>query len=200
MRSLIICIFGLIPLLSLANDAASFEISSLWGSQAADGTNLSAKKQTITLDETNKLNIHFTPPSDAYRHGDLLLNHYQRQFNPSLFEQQTENEITLHYLHLGGSVPISNSENFWLSAGFGVTYFATQNSDFDDETKLSVSLGLYRNFKVNERLSFSFESRVYGTYLNSNDSLFCQQQQCAIPSSQDLWLQKELSFNVRYVF
>ncbi len=200
MRSLLVCICGLIPLFSLANDASPFEISSLWGSRAADGTNLFAEKQTITLDDANKLNLQFNPSSDAYRQGDLLLNHYQRQFKPTSFQQQAENKITLHYLHLGGSLPISNSGDFWLSAGFGVTYFATQNSQFDDETKLSVSLGLSRNFKVNERLSFSFESRVYGTYLNANDSLFCQQQQCAISASKDLFLQQEVSFNVRYVF
>ena len=200
MRILLVCIYGLIPFSSLANDASSLAISGLWGSRSADGTNLFAKKQTITYDDANKLNIKFNPSSNAYRQGDLLFNHYQRQFNPIPFQQQSENEITLHYLHLGGSVPISNSENFWLSAGFGVTYFATQNSQFDDETKLSVSVGLYRNLKVNEHLSFSFEARVYGTFLNENDSLFCQQQQCAISASKDLWMQQEVSFNVRYVF
>ncbi|MBL4823319.1 MAG: hypothetical protein JKX90_07330 [Colwellia sp.] len=160
MRSLLVCICGLIPLFSLANDAAPFEISGIWGSLATDGTNLFSKKQIITFDDADKLNIQFNLSSDAYRQGDLLFNYYQRQFKPIPFQQQAENKITLHYLHLGGSVPISNPEGFWLSAGFGVTYFATQNSQFDDETKLSVSLGLHRNFKINERLSFSFESMV----------------------------------------
>jgi len=200
MRSLLFCIFSLIPLFSFANDAAPFEISGLWGSRAADGTNLFSTKQTITLDDANELNIQFNSSSDAYRQGDLLFNHYQRQLNPISFQQQPENKITLHYLHLGGSVPVLNSEKFWFSAGFGVTYFATQNSEFEDKINLSVSLGMYRTFKVNERLSFSFESRVYGTYLNTNDSLFCQQQQCALSTSKNLWLQQEVSFSVRYVF
>jgi len=200
MRSLIICICGLIPFFSLANDASPFEISGLWGSRAADGTNLFAKKQSITLDDTYKLNLKFNPSSEAYRQGDLLFNHYQRQFKPISFQQQPENKITLHYLHLGGRLPISTAGSFWLSAGFGVTYFATENSQFNDKTKLSVNLGLHRDFKVNERLSFSFDSRMYGTYLNTHNSLFCQQQQCAIPASNTLWLQKEVSFNLRYVF
>jgi hypothetical protein len=70
----------------------------------------------------------------------------------------------------------------------------------DDETRFSINIGLASAIELSEHVSFRIDSRLYGTFFNSDSSLFCDVETCAVYISSDVWLQAEVSAGISYRF
>ena len=57
MRSIVVCIFGLMPLVTLANNGPSLDISTLWAYHTPEGTQLITEQKSINVDENNNFTI-----------------------------------------------------------------------------------------------------------------------------------------------
>ena len=81
----------------------------------------------------------------------LLFTHNQSLFKPEVFQAQEQNQISLHYLHFGQNIALTPAQNTWLYSGAGLTYFDSQNSQYNDNTALSFSVGAHSKLFVNNQ-------------------------------------------------
>lgn len=83
--------------------------------------------------------------------------------------------VSVHYLHFGGTAPISDKKEFktFASGGLGFTYMSPDLIGLDSELRASISIGIGIKWPVSENIAFRVESRVLATMFNNNASIFC---------------------------
>ncbi len=216
MFKLVVCIFCIIPLLVKANSDFPLEFSLSSGYMSSQDNDLLVQQQEIKFNYNDLLAFDFSPANSSESNAEndspiqtrspqydsLRFNHYQQVFSAAMLESQinaeVKKEVQLHYLHFGSNYAISAKDNLWLSAGLGLTYFSAPNRAFDDDIKLSMSLGVHKDFVLDNRFKVRLESRVYSIFLAGENNSLCQQLACG--SSDSLWLQNEVSLSISYQF
>lgn len=155
----------------------------------------------VDIDDSSSFGVIVAWPYDNKRQGELLISHYESELIPANLLTPYTSDLAVTYLHIGGNVPFSNSLiPVWFSGGFGVTHFSPEAKELDDETKLSVNLGLYSKLQLNDRIAIRLGARVYATLIDSQDALFCDNNSCKIAISSDMWVQSELSAGLTFTF
>lgn len=156
----------------------------------------------ITLEDANSFGLLTAWRFDNYRQGELLISHYDTQFN--LGERSNtiyRSGIAITYLHLGGNIRLSEGTvPLFISGGAGVTHLSPKNNNLDSETQFSANLGLNTRINITEQLRFYVGSRVYATLFDTESEIFCDETECAIYVKSDLWLQTEISAGITFVF
>ncbi len=138
---------------------------------------------------------------DSKRQGEFLINHNKSQFSQEVDSLFNNNNLSVTYVHIGGNVPISDGYvPFYVTGGLGLTHLAPEDSMLDDETRFSMSVGLTAKVAVSENLSFRFGGRAYATFFNSDSTIFCNSDVCAISITSDLWIQSEVNAGITFTF
>lgn len=138
---------------------------------------------------------------DKKRQGELLFSHYDSEFDKHDEFPLNKEDISVSYLHFGGNVPLSKVViPLFLSGGLGVTHFSPDDSSLDNETKFSANLGLNTRIDLIDNLSLKIGSRVYFTFLDSDSKIFCDQADCTIYVSSDVWIQSEVYTGLTFKF
>ena len=209
MRFLILLLSLLLTLPSIANQSGPKEISPFAGYRFGGNFDVSGdlygtnEIQTleIEIDESSSFGVVVAWPYADKRQGELLLSHYKSELIPASLLTPYTSDLSVTYLHLGGNVPLANGLlPLWFSGGFGVTHFSPDDKKLDDETKLSVNLGLHSKLQLSERIALRLGARLYATFLNSDSTIFCGEDTCEITISSDMWLQSELSAGLTFTF
>lgn len=109
--------------------------------------------------------------------------------------------LTIDYLHLGGTAPISESEKLktFVSGGFGLTYMTPDFSGFDSDLRPSLSVGLGMKYQFSDSLALRMESRALGTLFSNSSSLFCDGG-CRLSVSGSLFTQAEAFAGLAFSF
>ena len=83
--------------------------------------------------------------------------------------------LTVDYLQVGGTAPISIEEQLrtFVSGGVGFTYMSPDIDGLDSELRASFSLGIGLEYKLTERLAARLEGRMLATLFNNNSTIFC---------------------------
>ena len=106
-------------------------------------------------------------------------------------------DVTVEYLHLGGTVLFDDDAKIkpYAAGGLGITRF-TPSEGGSTDTKFSMSLGLGLKWPVTRRFSFRLEVRGFVTAVDSNTSSFCKSGQialtCRIHENGQAFVQGEL--------
>jgi len=138
---------------------------------------------------------------DSKRQGEFLINHNKSQFSQEVDSLFNNNNLSVTYVHIGGNVPISDGYvPFYVTGGLGLTHLAPEDSMLDDETRFSMSVGLTAKVAVSENLSFRLGGRAYATFFNSDSTIFCNSDVCAISITSDLWIQSEVNAGITFTF
>jgi hypothetical protein len=156
---------------------------------------------TIELSEEVSFGLITAWSVDRARQGEVLISHYNSTFSESADFSASNTDLAITYAHLGGNVPINNDLlPLKVTGGLGLTYLSPRASQLDDETRFSINIGLASAIELSEHVSFRIDSRLYGTFFNSDSSLFCDVETCAVSISSDVWLQAEVSAGISYRF
>jgi hypothetical protein len=156
---------------------------------------------TIELSEEVSFGLITAWSVDRARQGEVLISHYNTTFSESVDFSASNTDLAITYAHLGGNVPINNDLlPLKVTGGLGLTYLSPRASQLDDETRFSINIGLASAIELSEHVSFRIDSRLYGTFFNSDSSLFCDVETCAVYISSDVWLQAEVSAGISYRF
>jgi hypothetical protein len=156
---------------------------------------------TIELSEEVSFGLITAWSVDRARQGEVLISHYNSTFSESADFSASNTDLAITYAHLGGNVPINNDLlPLKVTGGLGLTYLSPRASQLDDETRFSINIGLASAIELSEHVSFRIDSRLYGTFFNSDSSLFCDVETCAVYISSDVWLQAEVSAGISYRF
>ncbi len=184
--------------------ANSIEITPLVGYrfggdfEAVDETSTTSK---IKLSEEINYGLLFAWDFDHKRQGEFLINHYTSQFSQIAESIASNNNIGITYAHIGGNVPISDGYlPLYITGGLGLTHLSPEDSLLDKETRFSMNVGIATKIPVSEHLSLRFGGRVYATFFNSDSRIFCNEENCAISISSNLWIQSEVNAGLTFTF
>lgn len=197
------CALGVISMPSLAKQPLNFEVTPLIGYRFGGDFDTSRDKvhNKIELSEDTSYGFLTAWSFDRKRQGEFLISHYNTKFSESANSSVDNTGLGITYAHLGGNVPISEGPvPFYITGGFGLTHLAPKDDQLSNETRFSVNVGLATKIKLSERVSLRLDSRLYGTFFNSDSAIFCEVETCAIYISSDIWFQSEVSAGITYRF
>ncbi|WP_114326760.1 outer membrane beta-barrel protein [Candidatus Colwellia aromaticivorans] len=203
-------IFSLLCLLFIsiaatADESSNVEITPFVGYRFGgdfDATNNEAETTTkIKLNEDTSYGFLLAWDYDKKRQGELLVSHYTSRFSQTINPLASNNDLAITYAHIGGNVPISDGAvPFFVSGGLGLTHFSPNDNQLSNETRFSLNIGLSTKIPVSENVSLRFGGRVYATFFNSDSQIFCNENNCAISISSDLWVQSEVNAGITFSF
>lgn len=226
MRSLVVCIFVLLsshaqavntasnPINTLANPAAEtltsndiihfspinsyFNLATL-SNQSEISVPLFNKNQEFTFFSQTPFQRSTYTDTATYYHN-LIFTHHKSLFKPELFQTEDQNQVALHYLHFGQNTPLTADQTTWFYSGAGFTYFDSESGLYQDEMALSFSVGIHSQYSINKRFSVNIDSKFYGTYFDGQTNNYCVNDMCQLNVENDVWLQKQVSVKIKYIF
>lgn len=137
---------------------------------------------------------------DKKRQGELLISHYTSPFSQTM-DLARNNNLAITYAHIGGNVPIYDGiVPLFVTGGLGLTHFSPEDTLLSNETRFSLNIGLATKITVSDHISLRFGGRVYATSFNSDSQIFCNEDNCAISISSELWVQSEVNTGITFVF
>lgn len=154
------------------------------------------RKHTIVASDMYGLIIGF-----PYEHGKTIEVYYSHQSSKlnsvDVDLPSTTNNIdiplTMDYLHIGGTAPISEQKTFktFVSGGIGFTYLSPDLSGLQSDLRASFSIGVGLKWPISERVALRLETRGLATLFNSNTTLFCNGG-CSLSVNGSLFIQGEV--------
>ena len=157
---------------------------------------------TIDLEDANNWGLVVGFKEAPTTQVELLLSHQSSRLKiPRDDPDKIEFDLDTNYFHLGGT-RFWKKENIapFVSGGLGFTYMRPGLSDLDSEVRLSMSIGTGVKWYPADHFGLRFEFRGYGTLVDGNGSLFCDNGQCSLTIAGDLLTQYEanLGFIIRF--
>jgi len=187
----------------IAKTSNTFEVTPLVGYRFGGDFDVTKDKNTskIKLVEDVSYGLLTAWSYDRLRQGEFLISHYESKFSQHSEFLPSNDELGVTYAHIGGNVMISqNMLPLYVTGGLGLTHFSPQSNELDKETRFSMNIGLTTKVPLSERLSFQFGGRVYGTFFNSDSTIFCKESSCLISLSSDIWVQTEVTAGLSFAF
>ena len=118
---------------------------------------------------------------------------------------ETGTDVTVSYLHLGGTLNLDESDRPlkpYAIGGLGITRLQP-GEDGNSRTRFSGSLGLGLRYAATQHLSLRLEGRGFVTLMN-NDSVFCKSDQsgliCRVHGNGTTFIQGEFLAGVAFAF
>jgi hypothetical protein len=113
----------------------------------------------MVLDPTRELQLYYNQQSTTLSPGG----------NAAPFD------LTLRYLHVGGTVFIDRAigQGFYAVGGVGITQFSPGTNGYSDEIKPSINLGFGYMLPLGDRIALRAEARGYLTLVNSSGGFLC---------------------------
>ena len=205
MNKLIITLFFITSLIS--TDCYSLELTPLigyrGGGEFIDG--VTDKKHIIISSRT----YGFIIADENYGKGKSFELYYSHQtsdlnsINVTLPASSNNENIplTIDYLHLGGTTPISNKDDIksFVSGGLGFTYLSPDFTGLQSDLRASMSIGIGLKWPIKNNISLRIETRGLATFFNNNSSIFCSGG-CTIRVSGNFFLQGEVFAGLIFKF
>jgi len=197
------CALTTVSMPTMAKQALNVEVTPLIGYRFGGDFDTTKDKvhNRIELSEDTSYGLLTAWSFDRKRQGEFLISHYNTNFSQSDDFSASNTGLGITYAHLGGNVPLSEGPiPFYMTGGFGLTHLDPSDSQLSNETRFSVNIGLATKIELSERVSLRLDSRIYGTFFNSDSAIFCDVETCAIYISSDIWFQSEVSAGITYRF
>lgn len=92
-----------------------------------------------------------------------------------LFSTRPSIDTEIQYFQGGGTYTSGGSAKVrpYVAGGFGLTNIDPRGQNTESDTFWSLSIGGGVQFNTSERLGFRLEARVFGTFVDSNSTIFC---------------------------
>ena len=188
----------LLTLLSFSSVSYSVEVTPLVGLRGGGDfvDTETDKNHTVVSSETYGVIIGF-----PYEKGKMIEVYYSHQssdinsvdVDTAFTTGKVDIPITIDYLHIGGTTPISQSDNLntFVSGGLGFTYLSPDINGLQSDLRASFSIGVGLKWPVSENIALRLESRALATLYNSNSALFCNGS-CSLAVNGSLFVQAEI--------
>ncbi|QBG36704.1 outer membrane protein [Litorilituus sediminis] len=199
----LVCLSLAVAMPAIAKEKNEFEITPFIGYRFGGDFDITKDEQVSRVKLTEELSYGLITAwsYDRLRQGELLLSHYNANFSENSDFSPSDNDIAITYAHIGGNVAVSQSSvPLFVTGGLGFTHFSPKESGLDSETRFSMNLGLMTKMPLSENLSVQMSGRLYGTFFNSDSSIFCDDANCLISISSDIWVQTEVTVGLSYAF
>lgn len=158
---------------------------------------ISGEKVTFSSELTQAIAIGWTYALNE--EGELLFSNSKQRMSKQGGNKQ---DVYVQYLHFGGKLLFTNSSPFSTSLGLGIggTYFNPSGSHLDSDLAFSGNITGGIRYQINSQLALRGDLRFYGTLLNSNSTLFCDDNACLLTVDGDVYVQTELMAGIEFKF
>lgn len=101
-------------------------------------------------------------------------------------------DLTVRYLHLGGTVFVDGpvGQGLYAVGGVGATQFSPGTGGYGQEVRPSMSLGFGYFVPISQQIALRFETRGYVTFVNSSGGFLCSGG-CVVVLRSDAFTQVE---------
>lgn len=174
---------------------------------ASIGGRFSGDLEEATPEQTTSISDDFAQSLAVYwyhspqKETELLFSNARQRLKTSSTTDRTTN-IYIDYLHFGGRVLFVNDTPFSGSIGIGIgaTFLMPEQNSYDNEIAFSGNISGGIRYELTKQWALRSDLRFYGTVLNSNNSLFCNNGECLVKFSGELYLQTEITAGLEYKF
>ena len=189
---------SLVTLLFFSAKTYAVEITPLLGYRGGGEfiDTVTEQKHTVVSSESYGLIIGF-----PYEHGKQIEIYYSHQssdlnsinIDTPTGTDNTDIPLTIDYLHIGGTAPISNEGKLktFVTGGLGFTYLSPDFTNAQSDLRASFSIGIGLKWPITEKIALRLETRGLATLFNSNAALFCNGG-CALSVNGSLFFQAEV--------
>ncbi|ABM01015.1 porin family protein [Shewanella amazonensis] len=116
------------------------------------------------------------------------------------FSNERVTSLKLDYAHVGGSLYFPRGDFLpYVTASMGLTQMRP-GDDYSDETRFSLGLGVGAEYRLGERLALVADIRAFATFIDSENSLFCDANNCLWQVNADLMWQGQANVGVSFRF
>ena len=172
------------------------------GGEFIDNTN----NQRHTLESSEVYGLILSWPYERGKNIEVYYSHQSTQLNSISTTEPAPNDvvnipITIDYLHIGGTAPISDEEKLktFVTGGLGFTYSSPDYSGAQSDLRASFSIGIGLKWPMTERIALRLETRGLATLYNNNSAIFCNGG-CALSVNGNLFLQGEVFAGLGFTF
>jgi opacity protein-like surface antigen len=196
----------LFTLLLFSTNIYAVEIIPLLGYRGGGDFIDNSTDQTHTLESSEVYGLILSWPYERGKNIEVYYSHQSTQLNSISTTEPAPNNvvnipITLDYLHIGGTAPISDEEKLktFVTGGLGFTYSSADYTNAQSDLRASFSIGIGLKYPMTERISLRLETRGLATLYNNNSAIFCNGG-CSISVSGNLFLQGEVFAGIGFKF
>lgn len=158
------------------------------------------KKTDISNDFSQALSV-------AWRYSrnketEIMFSTAKQELTSYSPEENYKTDVRISYLHFGGRVLFPFEDGFSTSVGLGLggTLFTPDDNKYDDEIKLSGSISFATRYQLSEQWALRSDLRVYGTVLDSNSTMFCDNNVCLVHLEGEVYVQSDIMAGIEYKF
>lgn len=157
--------------------------------------------QTARISDDISRAVTITWQLSRNQEGELLFSNSKQHLKMS-DDKTLSTDLYISYLQFGGRVLFTNNSPFssHLGLGIGTTFFTPANSEYDNEIDFSGNISGGVRYQFNRQWALRGDLRVYGTLLNSNGAIFCNNGQCLFSLNGEIYVQTELLAGIEYKF
>ena len=169
--------------------AAQFEITPFaghtWGGTFSDGMT----GNIAQVDDAGSYGLIVGFQQDARSQIELYVSHLATQVltGTGPFIGKPAFDLDIEYYHIGGTYTEAEGRvKPYVAGGFGATHMVPKGPGLNNETRLSLNLGVGLRIEATERVGFRLEGRWFGTLFNGSGAVFCSNGACALQVEGDL--------------
>ncbi len=160
------------PAAAAALPYGSFEVAPFIGYQVGGNFRDIDTGQHSSLDGHAAFALALDAPADLSSQYELF---YSRQ--PTVLKGfgLAPLNVTVEYLHIGGTIPLDEASRArpYLAGGLGVTRFSPDDPAASQDTVFSMSLALGLRAPLTRHLSVRLEGRGFLSFMDSSGAVFC---------------------------
>jgi hypothetical protein len=181
----------------------SFEIAPFVGYQIGGDFNDLNTGQHYSLQDHTVFALALDAPADYSSQYELF---YSRQATQLKGYGLAPIDMTVEYLHIGGTIPLDDNPRArpYLAGGLGVSRFTPQDSTGSQDTVFSMSLALGLRAPLSRQLSVRLEARGLVSFMDSGTAVFCHSgaegAACHLASQNSAQFQLSLLAGLAYQF
>ena len=196
----------LFTLLLLSTNIYSVEIIPLLGYRGGGEFIDNSTNEKHTLESSDVYGLILSWPYERGKNIEVYYSHQATQLNSISTTEPAPNNvvnipITIDYLHIGGTAPISDEGKLktFVTGGLGFTYSSADYTNAQSDLRASFSIGIGLKWPMTERIALRLETRGLATLYNNNSAIYCNGG-CAISVNGNLFLQGEVFAGLGFTF
>ena len=165
------------------------------GYAGSSGVTNSATDASAEIRSTAVWNVALGKTLDGTREAQLIFQQQSTTLDPG--GGVAPFDLTIRYLHLGGTVFFENTvgKGGYVVGGLGATQFSPSTSGLGSEFRPSLSLGVGYSWPLAQNIDLRAEARGYFTLVNSSGDFLCSGG-CVVRLTSDLFSQFEATLSV----
>ena len=197
----------LTALLCFTAPADSAEITPLYGYRGGGELIDNTTEQKHTVESSDMYGVIIGWPAERGKEWELYYSHQSSKLTsvsitpPAATSTTADIPLTIDYLHLGGTAPISTEGRLktFVSGGVGFTYLSPDFSGLQSDLRASLGIGIGLKYLFTDNIALRLETRYLGTMFNSNAALFCSGG-CSLRVNGSLFSQLEAFAGLAFRF